>query len=264
MKQLVGSIGVGLKRAFLGGGFLGAAVGLCVLSLLSIYQEAALLGPDSSVVYLYEMGNYANFWVLFLLFGAIPGATLFCSDWENQYLRFQILRSGKVPYGVSSAIVCYLSGGAAVFLGEWLFLGVLSLRYPLFSASDVLLTGFDNTPFAPLLTSSGILLFYAARFFIKACCAGFFAVVALWFSTKITNVFVTLAVPVIFHYLWENLTIAFGLPSYLDFSRIAMGHVYLNGSLAWAVWYPVLLFTALAALFGALFTRGVERRVENG
>ena len=115
MKKFLGSTGAGLKRTFFSLSFLSAAVGLCVMSLLSIYQEMAFVGSESSVVYLYDMGNYANFWILFLLFGAVPGATLFCAEWKNRYIRFIILRGGKACYGARSAIACYVSGIAAVF-----------------------------------------------------------------------------------------------------------------------------------------------------
>ena len=82
----------GLRRTVLAPSFVGAAVGQCALSLLSVYEEITLVGADSTASYLYEMGIYANFWVLFLLFGAIPGATLFCADWENRYIRFSAAR----------------------------------------------------------------------------------------------------------------------------------------------------------------------------
>lgn len=91
----------GLRRTVLAPSFVGAAVGQCALSLLSVYEEITLVGADSTASYLYEMGIYANFWVLFLLFGAIPGATLFCADWENRYIRFSAARAGKAAYGAA-------------------------------------------------------------------------------------------------------------------------------------------------------------------
>ena len=93
----------GLRRTVLAPSFVGAAVGQCALSLLSVYEEMTLVGADSTASYLYEMGIYANFWVLFLLFGAIPGATLFCADWENRYIRFSAARAGKTGRTGTSA-----------------------------------------------------------------------------------------------------------------------------------------------------------------
>ena len=169
----------GLRRTVLAPSFVGAAVGQCALSLLSVYDEMTLVGADSTASYLYEMGIYANFWVLFLLFGAIPGATLFCTDWENRYIRFSAARAGKAAYGAGTAAACYLAGTGAVFVGEWLFFGALCLGYPLLSPGSTAINSWMGTPFAPLLTPQRILLFYAARFLIKACCAGAICAAAL-------------------------------------------------------------------------------------
>ena len=148
----------GLRRTVLAPSFVGAAVGQCALSLLSVYEEMTLVGADSTASYLYEMGIYANFWVLFLLFGAIPGATLFCADWENRYIRFSAARAGKAAYGAGTAAACYLSGTGAVFVGEWLFFGALCLGYPLLAPGSTVINSWMSTPFAPLLTPQRILL----------------------------------------------------------------------------------------------------------
>ena len=109
-----------------------------------------------------------------------------------------------------------------------------------------------------------ILLFYAARFLIKACCAGFFSVAVLWVSTLLPNVFVALASPLLLNYLWENVAIFLKLPAPLLFASVAKGNIPIQDSLLWTVLYPVALFTGLAAVFGALFTAGAKRRLEHG
>ena len=95
-----------------------------------------------------------------------------------------------------------------------------------------------STPFAPLLTPQRILLFYAARFLIKACCAGFFSVAALWVSTLLPNVFVALASPLLLNYLWENVAIFLKLPAPLLFASVAKGNIPIQDSLLWTVLYP--------------------------
>lgn len=202
----------GLRRTVLAPSFVGAAVGQCALSLLSVYEEITLVGADSTASYLYEMGIYANFWVLFLLFGAIPGATLFCTDWENRYIRFSAARAGKAAYGAGTAAACYLAGTGAVFVGSGSFGGAvpgLSPSFPGEHCHQLL----DEHALRAAAHPQRILLFYAARFLIKACCAGFFSVAALWVSTLLPNVFVALASPLLLNYLWENVAIFLKLPA---------------------------------------------------
>ena len=82
-----------MQRIFLSKGFWGAAAGIAGMNLLGVYQEVSVIGNgQTSVLYLYEISNYVNFWVLYLLFAAIPGASLFCIDWENRFFRASIIR----------------------------------------------------------------------------------------------------------------------------------------------------------------------------
>ena len=86
--------------------------------------------------------------------------------------------------------------------------------------------------------SEWVYLYFAAVIFIKACCAGAFAEFALWLSTKITNVFVTLAAPMLAYYVLNTLMMWLRMPS---------------------KFYP-----AFGAVFLVLFTRSCRRRLENG
>ena len=67
-------------------------------------------------------------------------------------------------------------------------------------ANQMALGAFDEIGY-----SEWVYLYFAAVIFIKACCAGAFAEFALWLSTKITNVFVTLAAPMLAYYVLNTL-----------------------------------------------------------
>lgn len=265
MRHFFSTTASALKRVLISPSFLVAILGLAALNIISVYQEMALVQNRGTVIYIYNYGLYSNFWILFLVFGAIPGATLFCTDWENRYIRFSVLRAGKGIYGATTAFVCFLSSILAVFLGECLFFIILCFRYPLVSEYHLanLATGVYSI-FEPLFVGNKLILFFLIRFLLKACCAGFYAVFALWFSTKITNVFVSALSPIIFNYLWENIVVLFQLPDSIRFDRLAKGYVSINDNLLWTILYPLILFAFLAAMFGILFTLAAKRRVENG
>lgn len=254
-----------LKRVFLSKSFWGACAGLAIMSLISIYEESVTLdGMETSVLYLYEIGTYANFWILYLLFAAIPGSALFCSDWENRFFRSSIVRCTKRIYGAATACACFISALVTVMVGEWLFIGVLWLRYPLIIEESVLAMGLDHTVYAALMNSTSVLLYFMIRICIKAFCAAFCSVFALWLSTWITNIFVALTSPIILFYFLENVGAIFQLPGQLQITTLAKGHLMAGESLSCTLLYPVFLFLAFGSLFGVFFAHRAKERVENG
>lgn len=253
-----------LKRIFLSVGFWGACFGLTVMEQINLLQELSLIDlGDTTVLYLYEIGTYSNFWILYLLFAAIPSATLFCSDWENRYIRSLILRSAKLCYAVSNAIACYLTAFLVVLIGDTVFILLLHLQYPWYSAQDMQGLGIDSSIYRTLTNGAGIYVYFLIRTVCKACCAAFTSVFALWLSTIIPNIFMTLASPVIAFYLIENMLAFFQLPAYFQIGSLAKGSVTVGG-LASTILYIVVLFSLFAAIFGCLFVCAVKRRVENG
>ena len=65
--------------------------------------------PENDLIYIYGIFQYLDFQLLYLLFAAIPGAALFCADWENRFIRFSAQRCSKRIYGVSKGIACFVS-----------------------------------------------------------------------------------------------------------------------------------------------------------
>ena len=145
-----------MQRIFLSKGFWGAAAGIAGMNLLGVYQEVSVIGNgQTSVLYLYEISNYVNFWVLYLLFAAIPGASLFCIDWENRFFRASIIRCSKRIYGAATACACFISSMLVVLLGEWLFLFVLRIPYPFYLEQDAVAFGLDTSVFSIFMGEIG-------------------------------------------------------------------------------------------------------------
>lgn len=254
-----------MQRIFLSKGFWGAAAGIAGMNLLGVYQEVSVIGNgQTSVLYLYEFSNYVNFWVLYLLFAAIPGASLFCIDWENRFFRASIIRCSKRIYGAATACACFISSMLVVLLGEWLFLFVLRIPYPFYLEQDAIAFGLDTSVFSIFMGEFEILGYFLFGTFVKAFCAGFFAMFSLWLSTKIPNIFVALTSPVILYFLWENLAVILKFPSQLQISTVAKGHLFIAGSFWETLLYPLSLFGLLGLVFGIFFTNSEREVVENG
>lgn len=242
--------------------FLLAVVGYVCVSFASILDEINRHGGHS-VFYLYIVYYYYPFWILFLLFAVIPGSGSFCSDWENRYWRYRVLRFGKKIYAFSKAIACFCSAGMLVFCGQWIFFLVLHLKWPMYYAAVDEGT-MRGRIYYSLMSESGIWLFLLVQILIKATSAGFFAVLSLWISTKITNIFVVLASPIITYYLIDNLTIKLGLPFYISITRLMEGAVELRVGVGATLLYAIGVFTGLSMILIVAFYFSCKRRVENG
>ena len=92
--------------------FVFAALGLTAATFLTGMEELSCMQSENDLIYIYGIFQYLDFQLLFLLFAAIPGAALFCADWENRFIRFSAQRCSKRIYGVSKRHCVLCLGGA--------------------------------------------------------------------------------------------------------------------------------------------------------
>lgn len=250
-----------LRRTILSWVFLAAVLGLTFVNVLSLFDEYPLFSKNTSVLYLEMLMGYRDFYMVFLLFAALPGTTLFCSDWDNRYIRFSVMRSTKNAYATGKVIACFLSAILTVVLAEWLSVLVFSMQFDLYVPSDA------NKSFGAyqvLITPTATPLYLTATFLCKGFCAGALSVFALWFSTKVTNMFVTLAAPMLVYYLIQVVGYSTKIvPSYLSVDNLTRALVDVGGPLLSLI-YTMGVFTTLAVMFGFLFVRSCKRRISNG
>lgn len=253
-----------LRRTVLSRLFLASVLGLAIVNVATLFDELQLILPDASnvsVLYLEMLMGYRNFYMMFLLFSALPGSTLFCHDWDNRYIRFSVMRSSKSIYAASKALTCFLSAVFTVVLAEWLTVLLFSFRFKLYVPDGI------NGSFGvyqPLITPSGVPLYLTAAFLCKGFCGGALSVFALWFSTKITNVLVTLAIPMLAYYLIQVICFAIRIvPSYLLIDNLTKALV-IKGGPGTSLLYSLGIFVAFASLFGFLFVISCKRRISNG
>ena len=217
--------------------FVFAALGLTAATFLTGMEELSYMQSENDLIYIYGIFQYLDFQLLFLLFAAIPGAALFCADWENRFIRFSAQRCSKRIYGVSKGIACFVSAVLVVVVSEWLDLMILRLW-----------------GFPAVNMENGI---------IKACCAGAFAEFALWLSTKITNVFVTLSAPMLAYYVLNTLMMWLRMPSKFYPGMLSKGLSVFGGA-GTTTLVTCGIFAAFGEVFLVLFTRSCRRRLENG
>lgn len=77
-----------LARTVCSKAFIFAALGLTAATFLTGMDELSYMTPENDLIYIYGIFQYLDFQLLYLLFAAIPGAALFCADWENRFIRF--------------------------------------------------------------------------------------------------------------------------------------------------------------------------------
>lgn len=261
MKRFFCVLGQDLRRTMLSLPFFIAVFGLAIVSVVTLFDEYQGMAAGTSVLYLHLLMELRGFYLVFLLFAALPGTTLFCSDWDNRYIRFSVMRSSKSMYAASKALACFCSAVFSVFLSEWLTVFMLSFKYSLYRPSD---SDYAAGAYQNLITPGGMPLYFTISFLCKGFCAGFLSVLALWFSTKVTNVFVTLATPILAYYLIQVLGFATGiLPSSLFIDNLTKARVIMGGPGS-SLLYTLGIFLLLAALFGFLFVKSCKRRISNG
>lgn len=247
-----------IKRTIFSFRFLVAVVGFIVVTFVTMFQEISYLQVGvTSVLYIDHIIRYLDFHILYLIFAGIPGTLLFCSDWDNRFFRFAVVRCSKKKYAASKVLACFISAVFVVILSEALTLFLFNLRFPVY---DPHVGGLGV--FSSLDSANGIVIYFAIKILCEAFCAGFLSVFALWFSTKIVNAFVAISTPLLA--LISTLSFAFKLPSIFNISSLSKGYVTILENPNLSFWYTILLFGIATMIFGLLFTNSCTRRIQNG
>jgi hypothetical protein len=236
-----------------------AAAGLCGLCFVSIWQYY-IEAKETSILYLFELFlGLSMFKKLAVLFAAVPFAAVFCSDWNCQYIKPVVIRSGIKKYAWSRITLCFLSAFITVFIGLILFFILLSLKMPLFLESDM--DNLISEPFASIAYGVMPVMYILAEAAVFSMAAALWSVVGMTVSAYIPNRFVALASPVIACYLLEELTAY--LPNFLNIYYLTRSANVIRQGAALSFSYFCFVFVGLSLLSGLLFSRQVRRRIQN-
>lgn len=252
MKECLNLYGMDLKRTILSFRWLFSYIGLLLLELIVIVSE---LPWGGNVKYFYEIIDYMGMGMAYLIFAVIPGTSLFYADWENQYIRFIVMRSNKISYGISKVISSFVGAFLVVFCAEMTFVLLLSSIYPISGEGNQIAWG-------PLSLDG--YLYFLTKIALKSSCAAFFSVVSLWVSSKVDNVFVAYASPMICFYILDNICSILSLPAWLNIKSISTGVYLRQVSDSWWLLYGFVFFIVLSAIVALDFIFLCKGRTENG
>ena len=139
MSDLSRYLKVEFYRAFTSKNF---ALTICLTFLLylcSTLKEIFLLGRDAAatVPYFFEVvNNFNSLMDILLVISALCGATSFCDDWQNRYIRFIVTRVPTNIYCVSRVVICFCTTVLAVFFGICSYIVFLALIFPVYLPLD--------------------------------------------------------------------------------------------------------------------------------
>lgn len=255
--NLIKNIKIDLQRAFCSGLFFVGVVCSVGIFYLNISWDNM---NGATVIYLVSGLAFGSYVQMIFVCGAIPYATSYLSDLENGYIRFLVIRGDLSSYLRSKVIITALSGFVTVWIGKMLFALSLRLVFPTVdkytSMSDV---GVD------ILYAVNPWAYIAADAVLYAIAAAGFAVMALFISSLIRNVFVTVMSPLVLFFMITSLQQIFNLPQGIELNGLLMGYIAVyEDSWQFTLLHILLVWIIVIFLVGKLFIWHAERRFHHG
>ena len=257
MQDLTNALRMDLRRAFCSPRFFIAIAALVFLNFFSIWQELSLGGSATDVLYYFDtfMLN-GSFTLVAILLSIFPFSNSFCSDWNNKYILVSVIRSSQRAYAWSKIIVSSLSSFCVILIGYSLSVLALASKMALLNPLSGNHEYYINSTFGELLAISPC-LFILVKILIYGVFCSFWSVFALWISTRISNIFVTLAFPIITYYAVINVMYNLQFPNYLRLNVLVKGDVNLGTPIK-SFLYTILVFLVCIVIFGVLFAKNVR------
>lgn len=235
-----------------------SVLGVSLAFFITVQSE---INSYSSLLYLLDL--FIGLFMpkkLVVLLAAIPYAASFCSDWNHEYLKFIIVRSGVRKYTTSKVLVGFLSAFLTSFLGIVIALFCLSFFYPIFSpiesVKDVV-----AAPFASLAYSPVPFTYLLAEAAVFSMAAATWATVGMAFSAYIPNYFATLTSALVFSYVLETFTTT--MPAFLNLNAVTKSYDILHQGALISFLYFAFVFFLYSGVAGFLFHYRVRGRVRN-
>ncbi|MBE6829787.1 MAG: hypothetical protein E7519_06220 [Ruminococcaceae bacterium] len=244
--------------------FWGAVLGIAAINVLNSLN---FLSNKNDIVQIFSAGDAPFFSILILIFETLPFGLVFCEDWENRYIRSSVIRTSPVQYSIAKVITCFYSALLAGLLGRLLFVLML---FPFMSPVDpnqnsFIINAVNNPQGAAwLLVNHHYFTWILIEALERSLQGSIYATLSLWLSTKITNIFVTLAMPVIAYYIYLNIANLLELPKFLILTAVFENDGIFPNNFLFGTLYAFFFAVIFSSLFGILFVKGVKRRLEDG
>ena len=231
---------------------------LCFVCVLQLYPRVNDWSGMNVFNFAEMLIGLSMFKKILVVLAAVPFVSSFCSDWNMQFIRPVIIRSGVRRYIWSKIGVCTLSSFITIFMGFFLFIFVCSIWVPVYPQD---LSSEIFPPFEILATSSVPFLYLVIKVFIFSIGCSFWVITGLTISAFIPNRFVSLIVPLASSYIIEELTENF--PSWINPYRLTRAKDVINQGAVVSFVYYVFIFALLICLLGLIFSWQVRRRIRN-
>jgi len=224
-------------------------------------------GTKEDIIQIFTSGDAPFFSVVILILETLPYGTIFCSDWENRYIRSIIMRTSPVNYAISKILCCFTGALLAGTLGRLLF---IALFLPFVGSVNPMTNPLVINALAHPLGGQWVLanhhyftwiLIESLERSLQGC---IYAIFSIFLSVKITNVFITLAMPVVAYYIYMNIANLFCFPNFLYMTAVFDNDGIFPNNLLYGVLYGLFFAGVFSALFGYRFVEGVKGRLENG
>jgi hypothetical protein len=213
MRFLLSDLWTGLQRAILSRRFFISLAFLLILMFLSVW---GFISTALDAIYLLglTLSGTANALLYLCLLPILPFATSFAGEWNQQAVPFWVIRQGCTRYALGKIVLSAFSGFLFTAAGMLLFIGLLTLRLPLFVSSST------GDVYSILLDQGHpwrYLFFCIAHLALSS---ALFAVAALWVSTIICHTFTAIAGPLVIYFVAHRFTTTLDIPTYLKAGAI--------------------------------------------
>lgn len=231
---------------------------------MTINNPMALVEGSVSCVLHYITGSYVFGGVfcsyLMPIFAALPHASSYCMEENDQFVAYKMARSGKKPYSSAKTLMTSVGGGLATLLGTLLFTIALSTYLPLTTPQYIVES--QILPFGSLLSQNGGVPFLLIMTYLITLSGALWAEAGLWISAYLPNPYVSLCFPMLFKFLMAQTGRLLRLQDGLRLDRLLSANgIFISEGITLAV--VTVAVVALIILMGKNFHRRTERRMEN-
>jgi hypothetical protein len=237
-------------------------IGIAVVCLLNSLNFGSIF--KQNMIEIFTAGDAPFFAIAILILETLPYGTEFCCDWENRYIRAVIMRTSSVKYAVSKAVTCFLGAILVGIIGRLLLVVCLApFAAPI--TGVYIKSTIQSFPGAEwFFNNNHYFTWIIIESFERSLQGSIFAVFSLYLSTKITDIFVTLTMPIVAYYIYLNIANIFNFPNFLWLSAIFENDGVFHNNLTHSTLYAILFAVIPSIVFMYLFVKNVKRRLENG
>lgn len=218
-------------------------------------------GKGVDVLYFWDMAqNIGYFTSLSILCCTALNCTSFLNDFNSNYYRSCVLRSGKLNYTLSKYLSCVITGGLTLALGLIIFILILRVGLPLIAEDSSYLEMYvrssDSIFTGELLKSGHYIGFFAVYALLAFLFGALWSAVGICLSAFITDKYVASFSPYIIWYTSRGILSGIFKTETVFNGNYNIGGI--GGSVLWAITY----FGAVITVLGIVFCRKAGGRCE--